>query len=76
MNLYLIERTDKIGWDEYDSAVVCAESLEDAKKINPCEYAEKQGKQWVDPQHITGVLIGTADPSITRGVVCASFNAG
>jgi hypothetical protein len=34
-NLYLIERNDRCGYDEYDSAVVVADSEEEAKTINP-----------------------------------------
>lgn len=35
MNLYLISQTENIGYDTYDSAVVCAESEEEAKNIYP-----------------------------------------
>ena len=35
MNLYLIERDDNASYDEYVSAIVCAESEEEAVKIHP-----------------------------------------
>lgn len=33
--LYLLTRDDDIGYDEYDSCVVCASSPEEAIKIHP-----------------------------------------
>ena len=38
MKLYLITQNIVNGWDTYDSAVVSAESPEDARKIHPSEY--------------------------------------
>ena len=35
MKLFLISQNENSGYDTYDSAVVCAESEEDAKKICP-----------------------------------------
>lgn len=35
MNLYLIERDDNASYDEYISAIVCADSEEEAVKIHP-----------------------------------------
>lgn len=37
MNLYLISQDANKGYDTYDSAVVAAESPEEAVKIYPCE---------------------------------------
>lgn len=35
MNLYLIERDDNASYNEYISAIVCADSEEEAVKIHP-----------------------------------------
>ena len=35
MNLYLLTQDVNMGWDTYDSAIVCAESEEEAVKIHP-----------------------------------------
>lgn len=35
MNLYLISQVAMQGYDTYDSAVVCAESEEEAKNMHP-----------------------------------------
>lgn len=34
-SLYLVKRTDKVTWDEYDSFVVCAESEDEARRVYP-----------------------------------------
>lgn len=39
MNIYLVSRTDNIGYDEYDSIVVAAESEEDARIIDPSDFS-------------------------------------
>ena len=38
MKLYLITQNIENGYDTYDSAVVAAESPEDARKIHPSEF--------------------------------------
>ena len=35
MNLYLLTQDVNVGWDTYDSAIVCAESEAEAVKIHP-----------------------------------------
>lgn len=35
MYLYLVERTDPVGYDDYDSFVCWAKSGEDARKLHP-----------------------------------------
>lgn len=40
MNLYLISQEENNGWDTYDSAVVCAETEDEARRIHPCEYVD------------------------------------
>ena len=46
MNIYLLKRTDDIGWDEYKSCIVCAENEEEARSIHPNPfYSEECAKQ-------------------------------
>lgn len=40
MKLWLVKRKDRVGYDEYDSMVVAAETEEDAKLIHPNGYAK------------------------------------
>jgi len=48
MNLYLLKRTDGVGWDDYRGMVVAADSEEDARKLHPAvldlseHYPDKQ----------------------------------
>lgn len=83
MKLYLIDRKDNVGWDEYDSAVVAAESPEQALSFitnDPSGWTH--GGYWVKDEHfynqpnVSIKLIGTAEPEIEAGFVVASFNAG
>lgn len=65
LNLYLIERTDEIGYDEYDSVIVASTGSELAMQKAPFSL-----------DHVTCKLIGTAAQDIPPGVVHSSFNAG
>jgi hypothetical protein len=52
MKLWLVERTNYFGYDEYDSLVVAANTAEDAKKIHPSTTSEhnifwEQDMGWV-----------------------------
>jgi hypothetical protein len=89
MNIYKISQTVNRGWDTYDEAVVCAESKEDAVKIHPnsnkpfdyeesadSKFAENNSGTWAKKEFIEVELLGTADESIERGVIVASFHAG
>lgn len=38
MNIYLVERTDSVGYDEYDSFVCVAMDEDTARHISPDEY--------------------------------------
>jgi hypothetical protein len=82
MKLFLIEQEQWTGYDTYDSAVVVAESEDDARNIHPsggpvtdrrtdwaCDWA-------TSVEHVTARYIGEASPVLPRGVVLASFNAG
>lgn len=87
--LYLVKRTDKVTWDEYDSFVVCAESEDEARRVSPNgmmffeDGISEQSKQyfksgWTDKIETLEVsCIGLASVSLkNRKVICASYNAG
>lgn len=86
MNLYLLSQDKNNDYDTYDSAVVAAESEDDARKIHPSEYrqdwdgSENYGgypvNDWTASANVAVKLIGVAAEGIERGVVCSSFNAG
>jgi len=85
MNLYLISQTENDGYEIYDSAVVAAESEEDAKRIHPGGCVLEKGRwtsnpdSWTwasSPKNVKAELIGMAAPFTKQGVILASFNAG
>jgi len=81
MNIYLISQpVNKVAWDNYDSAVVCAPDEYTARRIDPLgkkeliEWRERKD-YWCAPVNLKCKLIGQADPSMQQGVVCASYNS-
>ena len=68
MNLYFVERTDPVRWDEYQSYVVAAETAVTAIKSVDGEYHDT----W---EGLTVKLIGVAECSMKRGeVIATDFN--
>lgn len=77
MNLYLLTQTQNNNWDTYDSCIVAADSVAEARLIHPGGWVWPNGDFWVrHPKDVTVKLIGVAAPNIEMGVICASFNAG
>ena len=80
MNLYKISQDENDGYDNYDSAVVAAESEEEAIKIHPGSgrlYPDWDSENWVNDLDLVSVkLIGTAVEGTKPGVILASYNAG
>ena len=80
MNLYLISQKVNEGCDIYDSAVVCAATEKEARLTHPDGNMEWDGEEdyfdWCAAVDVDVKLIGVADDSIEKGVVCSSFNAG
>ena len=79
MNLYLCSQDSKDDYDTYDSFICAASDEREARLTSPeHNYSFDQSRHvWcVSPDLVTVKLIGVADKSIEKGVVCASFNAG
>lgn len=83
MKLWLISQTARSDYDTYDSAVVAAETEDEARQINPDGEWPKEGEfrwEWGSwcrtPAEVTVKHIGDAAEGVERGVVLASFNAG
>lgn len=69
--LYKIWQTVNNGYDTYDSAVVCAESEEQAQNTDiGGSYT------WTTPEFVQVKRIGKADKDTELGIIVASFNAG
>lgn len=75
MELYLLSRIDEVDYDEYDSAVVAAESEEESKNIEVGHIGQYHSS-WTTPDNIKVELIGTAREGTKAGVILTSYNAG
>jgi len=69
--LYLLERTDKIHYDEYDSVLVRAVDEESARKI-AIKHCSGEYMNWNDGKVICNIVKTTGK----AGVIISSFNAG
>ena len=78
MKLWHISQDQDDGYDTYDSAVVAAETSEEAANTHPTgdakRWQEKYGTWCSEPSHVTVRYL--ADYDGPAGVICASFNAG
>jgi hypothetical protein len=71
MKFFLIERNDKVDYDEYDSCVVVAETPEQAKQMIIDFYGTGDWNGWKDYD----VTITEIKPDHAR-IVLPSFKAG
>ncbi|MEN6623829.1 MAG: hypothetical protein ABFD50_20050 [Smithella sp.] len=71
MNIYLVERNDKIRYDEYDAAVVAAESPEQAIKL----LKDKHGVDPTGTWRYFDVTVTRVVPTKPK-IILESFNAG
>ena len=89
MNIYLISQEVNNDWNTYDSAIVAAESVEDAKTLHPdgIGCASKQEvynsdvttyfpHDWCYRDDVKVELLGVAMQGTKKMVLLASFNAG
>jgi hypothetical protein len=85
MKLWLISQHENTGWDTYDSAVVAAETEQQARETHPCAVYPDPWHAWADAHYRdwasspNGVIvkhIGEALPGTPPGPICSSFNAG
>ena len=73
MKLYLVTRTDRIGYDHFDSQVVAAFDENDARSIIP----NGDSGSWTrNPSSLEVIQIGRPSEGVERGTVLSSFNAG
>ena len=76
MSLFLISQNIRKGYDTYDSAVVSAETPEEAATIHPCGEDYWGSLTWCErPGEVVVEMISPVS-LVPAGVVCASFNAG
>ncbi len=83
MKLWLISQTENNNYDTFDSAVVAADTEEEAKAVPPNVPFNDNPPKWDEyvwassPAKVTAEYIGEAKPGTPAGtVICSSFNAG
>lgn len=88
MKLWLLTQNVNTGYDTYDSAVVAAETKEDAVWVHPDKYnqwddylCKSLNEDWYEtwarfPEEVIAFCIGETTTYDAGAVVCASFNAG
>ena len=77
MKLYLLEQSDKNGYDTFDGIVVAAKSAAAARKITPGPHHDFGGGSWARSEKSVKVtLLGTAKRGTKAGVILKSFRAG
>lgn len=76
MNIYLVSRTDSIGYDEYDAFVVVANTEEEAVSFLKTNHDPvKRYGEWSNEVRVE--LIGPASNDYTEPTeILGSFNAG
>ena len=75
--VFIVRRTDKISYDEYDSCVIIADSLEEVEKILNTKNTPLENGRWLQyrdkgEREIEEIDLSTCDSM----EVIASFNAG
>ena len=84
MKLWLISQDVNNEYDTFDSAVVAADTEEDAQDMHPASYIATTVREtdrfdlhtWAAFEDIYVTLLGSARPGTKKGVICSSFNAG
>lgn len=79
MNIYLVSRTGRVDYDEYEAIVVVAKNEEQARNIMPTGETNfiRLSYSWVrTPDDLDVELIGKAKSGYKPGVILASYIAG
>lgn len=71
MNIYVLERKERAGYDEVEGVVIVAPSEDAARLIANTDNGD-EGKIWDDPAKVSCKIV---DPN-TEGIVLSSFRAG
>jgi hypothetical protein len=75
MNIYHLNRTGSIGYDEYDEFIVAAESEEMARIIASSAHADEGSDVWLNRKTVDCTLLKPEDFTESQ-IISSSFNAG
>lgn len=73
MKLYIVTRTDRVGYDEFDGLVIASEDEESAKDFH-ADWLRIDC--WASKENLKAEYIGEAKEGTEYGCVFESFNAG
>jgi len=91
MNIYIIKRTTQLDYDEFNGAVVAAETEHEAIHTHPDKnyhwhnnaWVRKGDNEfilydssWVTPENVKATLIGVAASGVQKGVILTDFLHG
>jgi hypothetical protein len=77
MKLWKISQNVNNDYDTFDSAVVAAETEDEARNTTPCfEDEEDIEREWASPEDVEVEYLGEAKEGTSAGIICSSFNAG
>ena len=71
-NLYKLSQEQNTEYETFDSLIVAASSIFEAKRIIP----EFGLNSWTTPAYIKVEFLGLATAGIKQGIILASYNAG
>jgi hypothetical protein len=74
MKLWLIAQEHNCNYDTYDSAVVAAETEDEAVRVQVGDTGPYGS--WAEPEYVTAVYLGEAAEGTSAGLILGSFNAG
>ncbi len=74
--MWKISQNFNDDYGTYDSAIVAAETEEDARNTDMEEEHSKFYNVWAAPEHVEVEYIGEAKEGTEAGIILASFNAG
>lgn len=77
MKLFILTQEVNNSYDTYDSCVVAAETVEQARQMNPDGKWGRPYTAWANtPDQVQVEWIGTAKEGTESGIILSSFNAG
>ena len=77
MKLWKLSQKANSDYDTYDSAIVAAETMNNAQmiEVGGPSGADVYGS-WTKPEYVTVEYIGEAKEGTPEGIILSSFNAG
>jgi hypothetical protein len=72
---WLLERDDKLGYDETHGVVIAADTAQEAQELSANVGGDQPASIWFAPT-TTIRAVGIALPGVEKGIILRDFNAG